>query len=98
MREPESIPEVAAEIYVSGRVQGVFFRQFTNDVATHLGLTGYVQNLFDGRVRVVAEGSQEKMNKLIDKLHSGPSLANVENVNVNWYEPTNEFRDFKVKH
>ncbi|MFP4655858.1 MAG: acylphosphatase [Methanohalobium sp.] len=98
MKESESTPDTGIEIYISGRVQGVFFRQFTKDAAIDLGLTGYVQNLPDGRVRVVAEGSQEKLNKLIDKLHSGPSLANVENVDVNWYEPTEKFTDFHVRH
>lgn len=98
MKESESTPVTGAEIYVSGRVQGVFFRKFTKDAATHLGLSGYVQNLPDGRVKVIAEGSQEKLDELIDKLHSGPSLANVENVDIDWYEPTKKFTDFHVRH
>lgn len=98
MQEDESTPETGAEIYISGKVQGVFFRQFTMDNATLLGLTGYVQNLPDSRVRVVAEGSQEKINQLIDKLHSGPPTANVENVDVNWHKPTKKFVDFHVRY
>ena len=81
---------------VSGRVQGVFFRWETNDFAQNLGLKGWVRNLRDGRVEVVAEGEEEKLKELINFLHKGPKYARVTKVEVNWEKIKNEFKDFKI--
>lgn len=83
--------------FISGRVQGVFFRDFTRRWAQTLGLTGWVRNVFDGRVEVVAEGEEEKLNLLLEKLKEGPPLARVEKVDVTWEEYKAEFDDFKIK-
>lgn len=85
-------------ITVSGRVQGVFFRANTQEVAQRLGLVGYVRNLPDGRVEVVAEGDEEALRKLIDWCHEGPSLARVERVEVRWENPTGEFSGFHIRY
>jgi len=82
---------------ISGRVQGGFFREFTRRWAQTLGLTGWVRNVFDGRVEVVAEGEEEKLNLLLEKLKEGPPLARVEKVDVTWEEYKAEFDDFKIK-
>jgi len=82
--------------YVSGRVQGVFFRYNTRKLAKKLGLTGWVRNLPDGRVEVVAEGDDEKLQLLIKFLHKGPSMARVEKVEVKKEEYTGEFDDFII--
>ncbi len=82
--------------YVSGRVQGVFFRDFTQTEAIYLGLTGWVKNLWDGRVEVVAEGEKEDLEKLLEKLKKGPPGARVRDVEVVWGEYTGEFRDFRI--
>ncbi|MGB9757755.1 MAG: acylphosphatase [Candidatus Bipolaricaulaceae bacterium] len=84
-------------IFVSGRVQGVFFRAHTRDLAQKLGLAGFVRNLPDGRVEVVAEGPEEKLQELIQFCHRGPPLAHVTGVEVHWEEPTGEFRSFSVR-
>jgi acylphosphatase len=67
---------------VSGRVQGVGYRYFVFREAQHLGLSGFVRNLRDGRVEVVAAGSEEKLGRLEALLWRGPLMANVEMVEV----------------
>ncbi|SFM89547.1 acylphosphatase [Methanolobus profundi] len=87
----------SATILVKGKVQGVYFRRFTVERAQKLNLAGFAQNLPDGRVRVFAEGKATSIQKLIDFLHIGPALADVENVSVEWAEPTSEYSDFSIK-
>jgi len=83
-------------IFVSGFVQGVFFRDHTRRWASSLGLTGWVKNLWDGRVEVVAEGDQEKIEALLARLKEGPPSARVEKVDVTWEEYRAEFPDFRI--
>ncbi|WP_340819074.1 acylphosphatase [Methanolobus sp. WCC4] len=87
----------SATILVRGRVQGVYFRRFTVENAQKLSLTGFAQNLPDGRVRVVAEGKASSIQKLIDFLNIGPALADVEDVSVEWTEATSEYSDFSIR-
>ena len=87
-----------AHIFVSGWVQGVFFRDQTQKWANSLSITGWVRNLKDGRVEVMAEGDEEKVEDLISQLKQGPSLARVENVDVDWEDYKGEFEDFSVTH
>ena len=67
----------ARRFYVSGRVQGVFFRGSTQAQARQLGLQGYAINLPDGRVEVLAVGEPDAIETLADWLHDGPPMANV---------------------
>lgn len=67
---------------ISGRVQGVFFRESTRRQAEPLGLSGHAVNLPDGRVDVVAQGPAEALDQLEDWLHSGPPAAEVETVEI----------------
>ncbi len=83
---------------VHGRVQGVFFRDFTRRQAWALGLTGYVRNLPDGTVEVIAEGPQEALQKLLDQTGAGPSGARVDRVDVHWEEQSSEFDRFEVRY
>ena len=87
-----------ARIVVSGRVQGVFFRASTREEAARLGLGGWVRNLPDGRVEIVAEGSRERLDALLEWCRHGPSYARVEQVDVSWEEPRGEFSGFGVTH
>ncbi len=84
------------EVIVSGRVQMVMLRDFTQRKATGLKLTGTVKNLKDGTVHVVAEGTKEKLETLLGKLHRGSLLADVEHVSVTWLPATGEFSKFKI--
>ncbi|MDH4208628.1 MAG: acylphosphatase [Anaerolineae bacterium] len=83
---------------VQGRVQGVFFRDFTRTEARALGLTGYVRNLLDGAVEVVAEGPGEALEKFQGLLKIGPPSARVETVEAQWQQATGEFDRFEVRY
>jgi len=85
-------------ILISGEVQGVFFRSNTRDFANGLGLKGWVRNLTDGRVEVVAEGEREKVEQLIEFCRKGPPGANVENLEIEWEEIKNEFEGFDIRY
>lgn len=86
------------EIYctISGRVQLVMFRDFVQRKARSLGLVGTVQNLDDGQVVVLAQGSEEKLETLIKYLRRGPVLAKVKQIQIKWLEPVNVFKDFRI--
>jgi len=88
--------KVRAHVYVSGRVQGVFFRYETRREAVKRNVKGWVRNLPDGRVEAVFEGEKEDVEKLIDFCHKGPPLAKVEKVEVFWEKYKGEFKDFKL--
>ncbi len=85
-----------AHVWISGRVQGVFFRAHTKEVAEKLGLTGWVRNLPDGRVEAVFEGEEEAVKEAIEWCKRGPPLAKVERVEVRYEDPTGEFKDFRI--
>lgn len=84
-------------IYVSGRVQGVFFRAFTKENADALGLNGFVKNLDDGRVEVIVEGNEEKIEQLIEKIKQGPPRAKIDDISVTWEEARGDFKGFDIK-
>jgi acylphosphatase len=90
--------EKRVEIRIYGRVQGVFFRAYTEDVAGGLGVKGFVRNEPDGSVYVVAEGEEEKLKKLIEWCHKGPPGAMVRKVDVSWGTATGEFKNFTIKY
>lgn len=73
---------VTQRIFVSGRVQGVSYRDWTVRTAQRLGLVGWVRNLTDGRVEILAEGEEDAIGKLVDACREGPPLARVDNVSA----------------
>ncbi len=83
-------------VFVSGRVQGVNFRWNTKIVADKLGIKGWVRNLPDGRVEIVAEGDEGNIERFLDYVKKGPVLAKVENVDVKEEECKNEFKEFSI--
>jgi acylphosphatase len=85
-----------ARLFISGLVQGVFFRDHTQRWASSLGLTGWVRNLDDGRVEALAEGPEADLQAFISKLHQGPPQARVEDVAVEWEPHRGEFNDFRI--
>lgn len=87
----------AAEIVVAGRVQGVGYRDYAQRQAERLGLTGWVMNLADGRVRAHAEGPRDTIETLVRVLEKGPPLARVETVDVRWVPPRGAFAGFEVR-
>lgn len=85
-----------AHIFVSGRVQGVFFRDYTRRWAESLGLKGWVRNLNDGRVEAVAEGERENLEQLISNMRKGSPSSRVTKVEVAWEKYKEEFSDFRI--
>lgn len=85
-------------IRVKGRVQGVFFRAHTHEVAERFGIRGWVWNTPDGAVEIVAEGDEVSLKSLIEWCHHGPPSAGVTEVKTNYSEPTGEFDSFKIKY
>ena len=87
-----------AHVFVSGRVQGVFFRFETRRLARSLRVSGWVKNCGDGRLEAVFEGDEENVNEMVEFCRRGPSGARVTNVEVVWEESTGEFEGFSVRY
>jgi acylphosphatase len=85
-----------AHVFVSGRVQGVNFRWYTQQKAQDLGVTGWVRNLWDGRVEAIFEGEEKAVQRAVEWCHVGPPSAWVERVETNYEEPTGEFSRFRI--
>lgn len=90
--------KVRAHVFVSGRVQGVFFRSETRHEAKLRGVRGWVRNLPDGRVEAVFEGEEEAVKELIEFCRRGPPGARVVKVDVKWENYTGEFRSFEIRY
>jgi acylphosphatase len=88
--------KVSAHLFVSGKVQGVFFRVTTRDEATKRRVSGWVQNLSDGRVEAVFEGEREYVTEMIEFCRRGPSGAKVTRTDVQWNEYVGEFKSFQI--
>jgi len=88
--------KVRVRVVIEGRVQGVFFRYHTQEMAYRLGIKGWVKNRRDGRVEAVFEGEKDRVNQMIQWCHHGPPEARVSGVRVNWEEYTGEFQDFSI--
>jgi acylphosphatase len=98
MWRSKKMEKARAHVYISGRVQGVFFRASTKERALELGLKGWVKNLRDGRVEALFEGEKEKVRDMVDWCREGPSYASVANVDVRWEEYKGEFESFTVRY
>jgi acylphosphatase len=83
---------------VTGRVQGVGFRFFTQSQAQRLALNGWVRNLPDGSVECLAEGSKADLLSFLEALWEGPSSSNVRNVHSQWLNATGEYQGFHISH
>ena len=81
---------------VSGRVQMVMMRDFVQRSASRLGLTGYVKNLPDGTVEVVAQGENAALEDLVRRLHKGSVLARVDEVVTTWRESSTKYPSFVI--
>lgn len=79
-----------AHVYVSGKVQGVYFRATTRDTAREHGVDGWVRNLEDGRVEAVFEGPESDVESMVEFCHEGSSAARVDDVEVSEEEPRGE--------
>ena len=87
---------VRAHVYVSGRVQGVYYRKNASRNALIFGLTGWVRNLPDRRVEVVVEGERSRVEDFLGWCRDGPSMAIVRGLDVSWEAPTGEYETFRI--
>jgi acylphosphatase len=83
---------VARNVRIVGRVQGVFFRAWTQGQARELGISGWIRNCPDGSVEAHLDGDEEAVSRMIERMKQGPSDARVEDVLVEEAEPENTGR------
>ena len=76
-----------AHVFVSGRVQGVFYRATTREQARERGVDGWVRNLDDGRVEAVFEGPADAVEAMVEWCHEGSSRASVDDVDIEYADP-----------
>ncbi|OGG47713.1 hypothetical protein A2761_02345 [Candidatus Kaiserbacteria bacterium RIFCSPHIGHO2_01_FULL_51_33] len=84
------------ECLVTGRVQLVMYRDFALRHARRFGIVGTVENLLDGSVHIIAQGTREKLELLLKDLKRGPILANVKDIVVVWRKPTTAYEGFSI--
>jgi len=94
----KSMEEARAHLFIEGRVQGVFYRAFTRDIAHSIGLKGWVRNLRDGRVEVVLEGKKELIEKAIKECYTGPPGARISNIDVKWEPFIGDLKGFSIRY
>jgi acylphosphatase len=82
--------QTRAHVFVSGTVQGVYYRATTREQATEHGVDGWVRNLDDGRVEAVFEGPQDAVEAMVEWCHEGSPAARVEDVEVEYGDPEGE--------
>ncbi len=83
-------------VFYSGHVQGIGFRVTAQDVASELGLVGWVRNLSDGKVEVVCEGEEKKLRRFLDNIEKGFLGQYIRNKDVSWEEASKEFDNFDI--
>jgi acylphosphatase len=87
----------SVRLYITGTVQGVFFRSFVKENAERYNVKGFVRNLEDGRVEVFLEGDTDTVNRMIELCHKGPAHSQISKVELK-PERFQGFREFKVLH
>jgi len=86
-----------AHILVSGKVHGVFFRATTREKARQLGLKGFVRNLVNGDVEVVAQGDDNHLRELLQFCQTGPPGAEVEGIDIEYKDVKERFNGFDIR-
>ncbi len=88
--------KITQHLLISGRVQGVSFRFYTQGCANRMNITGWVRNLSDGRVEAVAQGLPEKLEELRKLLMAGPNGADVRGIEVHAIAHKEDMKEFKI--
>ncbi len=86
-----------ARLIVTGLVTGVGFRSYAKNSAKKLGLRGFVRNMKSGKVEIIAEGYEKQLNEFVDILKKGPFHSKVDDIKIDWEDPTNAFKDFSIE-
>lgn len=85
------------KIVVSGKVQGVFFRASTQKIASQHAIKGYVRNLPDGRVEILADGATEALENFLDWCKRGPMMAKVEQIEIDVIQAPEDYQHFEIR-
>jgi acylphosphatase len=85
------------KILVKGRVQGVFFRDYTKRKADELGIKGYVTNLDSGEVLAVAVGDEKSIRLFIDWCYEGSPYSDVRDMEITEYDPDEQYSEFSIR-
>ena len=93
----KNLETVLVTAVISGRVQGVLFRASTRHKAQELALVGYVKNVPNGKVVLVAEGHKKNIKEFLTWVRKGPQFAKVEAVKVHWEKAHGTFPDFSIQ-
>ncbi|RLB70588.1 MAG: acylphosphatase [Deltaproteobacteria bacterium] len=88
---------IRAEVRVTGRVQGVWFRQSTKNMADQHGVTGWCRNNPDGSVEAVFEGEEDQVKSAVDWCKTGPRLARIDDLKVEWLPAAEKFVQFTIR-
>lgn len=86
----------AIHLLIEGRVQGVAFRYFVQQCASEFSIHGWVRNLVDGRVELLAEGTKQELENFLIIIEKGPSLSEVTNTICIWNVGSGDYQDFKI--
>jgi acylphosphatase len=81
---------------IKGFVQGVGFRFFVFQYGVNLNLNGWVRNRYNGDVEVLVEGPEDVLRVFLEKLHQGPQMAHVDEVELDWQEPAGDLPTFTI--
>ena len=87
-----------ATVFYTGRVQGVGFRYTAREVACGYEVAGYVRNLLDGRVEMVAEGDEEEVKAFLDGIRASQLGSHIRHADVNWREASGVFHGFEIRY
>lgn len=83
---------------ITGKVQNVAYRVYAQDSASELGLSGWVRNLDDGSVELVAQGDKEVLKDFVEYLYEGSLRAQVESIDIHWQSPRELLEDFSIRY
>ena len=97
MKKKKAAPTHRVHVFYKGRVQGVGFRYTAEKIALEIGVTGWVKNLPDSRVELVAEGAKGELETLLEKILQSQVGRYVQKTVCSWAKPTQEFHDFTVE-
>jgi len=90
--------KMRVHIFVSGRVQGIFFRENTKKKAEKLAISGWVKNLRDGRLEAIFEGDRENIEKMVNWAKKGPIWAKIDDFSLVWEDYLGQFKDFEIRY
>ena len=90
------LSNIRAHLIIAGKVQGVYFRKYTQEISIKNKVSGWVRNLKNGDVECILEGLSSNVEKVIEWCHTGPKNSRVDKIDIYYETYTGEFQDFKI--